>query len=167
VNNTKSARHSFNESSRSDTHLQRPAKRLRINSLSRTELSSKDHELATEALQKQNETYLPPLRSLPNHVVLILSSDECLKHFVYCKHQIARHSSSRILANIISAIDTTTCILEAQIIGRHTLQRIKEIQKADYPLFDCDSGYLKFRQIFEATNTSKCTAVKHKFSRIA
>lgn len=109
-----------------------------------TELSSIDLELATEALQIRNETYLPPLMPLANHVVQILSSDECPKHFVYFKLQIARYSSSRILADIISAIDTTICTLEAQIIDCHALQRVREIQKPDYSLFDCDGGYLDF-----------------------
>jgi hypothetical protein len=145
----------FNGSPRSDTHLQPPAKRLRMNSSSsrtesapgpqhqgETELSSIDLEFATEALQIRNETYLPPLRSLANHVVQILSSDECPKYFVYFKLQIARYSSSRILADIISAIDTTICTLEAQIIDCHTLQRVREIQKTDYSLLDYDGGYL-------------------------
>lgn len=149
--------HGQNTATLGNLDSQPPLKRPRNNSSSsnitsergpddqrKVTLTNVDIDLAIQALNVGNETCLPPLYPLANHVVQVLSSDDCPEAFLSFKPKIAQYSSARILTDIIAAIDTTIRRLESQLIDLDALRKVRETQKNDCSQFDCDGGYLDF-----------------------
>ncbi|KIW75182.1 hypothetical protein Z517_11955 [Fonsecaea pedrosoi CBS 271.37] len=140
-----------------NTSGQPPAKKRRPNpSLSKAhsksgikpraevEFSDVEKERAAKAVDIHQTSSLPRFDILAKHLLQHLCSDTCPAVFTHYKLQLDGIDSSKLCEDLISAIDPQIRALEGQEIDRDSLQGVKESQKDDPVLFECDGGYMDY-----------------------